>query len=226
MSYFDYLACNRELPTGHFGLPPKAIYNSYMAYRDSKDFTVPRNFLTGELADLNSEGMKKLERLKGKIVVYETARDARLLILEPYTPIVTHRGDEVFEPSRKVMAKHFTLPHLYNLYVSSKETLIEYLCKYLQPGDQAEVYTCWAGEETLKRKDIGEVVDLDEVEWEGNVPNCKRLSDNPFKRYLAPSKPNLNSQIGPVKRIDYAVHVLKEQESVLVALHKAQEQGL
>lgn len=227
MSYFDYLACNRELPTGHFGLPPKAIYNSYMAYRNSIDFVMPRNILTGKPIEIDDEKRIKMERIKGKVIVYKTARDALSLTLEPYSPIITRRGDKMFEPSREVMAKHFTLPYLYNLFVDSEEILTEYLCKYLEPGDQAEVYTCWAGDETIKRRGKERIVDLEDVVCGRYAPDQTQVSPGTnFTRYLAPSAPQEQNWIVPVKRIDYVVEVIQETGLEGVVLSKAQEQGL
>ena len=227
MSYIDYLACNRELPTGLFGLPPKAVYNSYTAYRNSFDFIVPRNVATGMPMDMKSEERKKLERLKGKVVVYEAARDARGLSLEPYSPVVTHRGDDVFEPSLKTMAKHFTLPFLYNLVADSEDTLTEYLCKYLAPGDRAEVYSCWAGEEAQKRKGEDRIVDLEDVVRRRYAPDLTQVSPGSvFTRYLAPGAPQTRNRIGPVTRIDYVVEVIREIGLEGVVISKAREQGV
>ena len=227
LSYIDYLACSRELPTGLFGLPPKAVYNSYIAYRNSFDFIVPRNVATGMPMELKSEDRKELERLKGNVVVYEAARDARGLSLEPYSPVVTRRGEEAFETSRKAMAKHFTLPFLYNLVADSEDTLTEYLCKYLEPGDQAEVYSCWAGEETQKRKGEDRIVDLEDVVRRRYTPDLSKVSPgNAFTRYLAPGAPQTRNRIGPVKRIDYVVEVIREIGLEGVVLSKAREQGV
>jgi hypothetical protein len=226
VSYFDYLACNRELPTGLYGVPPKAIYNSYMAYRNSVDFVVPRNPITGKAEDINSEDQMELERLKGKVVVYETVSDAQGLRLEPYSPIITHRGSEVFEAGMKVMAKHFTLPCLYNLYASTEKTLIEFLCKYLHPGDQAEVYTCWAGEEKNKFKGEVQIIDLEDVVQERAAPDqLQSINGNAFIRYLAPRMPQLQNRIAPVKPVDHVMQVIKEEGQIGVVVHKAQEQG-
>jgi len=160
------------------------------------------------------------------VVVYETARDARWLILEPYEPVITHRGDEVFEPSREVMAKHFTLPHIYNLHVGWEETLTEYLCKYLEPGDQVEVYSCLAGEETLIRTGEERIVDLEDViQGRYELQRMRLPPEIPFTHYLAPSVPQVQYQIGPVELIDHVARVVKELEQITVVLHKAQEQG-
>lgn len=226
MSYFDYLACNRELPTGVFGLPPKAIYNSYMAYRNSNDFVIPRNPVTNQLDDMNSEHQKKLERLKGKVVVYETISDRHGVRLEPCQPIITYRGNEVFETSKEVMAKHFTLPYLYNLDVSFEKTLAEFLCKYLQPGNQAEVYTCWAGEEENTFKGQVRIIDLQDVVQGRNLTNLSQSpKGNVFTRYLAPSTPQLQNRIAPIKPIDHVIEVIREIGDVCVLVHKAHEQG-
>ncbi len=226
MSYFDYLACSRELPTGLFGVPPKAIYNSYMAYRNSIDFVAPRNPMTNQLTDMNSEHQKKTEQLKGKVIVYETVSDTQGVRLEPYEPIITHRGGEVFETGRKVMAKHFMLPHLYNLYVSSEKTLMEFLCKYLQPGDQAEVYTCWAGEEKRKYKGEVQIIDLEDVvQGRGLSGQMQSSQGSAFTRYLAPSVPQLQYRIAPVKPVNHVMEVIKEKGHVGVVVHMAHEQG-
>lgn len=226
MSYFDYLACNRELPAGLYGVPPKAIYNGYKAYRNSGDFVLPRNPITGKAEDLSSEDQKELERLKGKLVVYETFSDAHGLRLEPYSPIITHRGGEVFETGMEVMEKHFTLPYLYNLYVSSEKTLMEFLSKYLQPGDQAEVYTCWAGEEKNEFKGEVQIIDLKDVVQGKLEPDQLQSSNgNTFVRYLAPRMPQLQNRIAPVMPVDHIMQVIKEDGQVCVVVHKAQEQG-
>ena len=226
VSYFDYLACNRELPTGLFGMPPKAVYDSYMAYKNSSDFVAPRNPLTGKLENMNREHQKKLERLRGNVVVYETAYDAHGLRLEPYTPIITREGNKVFETNMEEMAKHFTLPFLYNLYVSSEKKLMEFLCRYLQPGDQAEVYTCWAGEEKKKFKGEVRIIDLEDVVQGRNLSDQLQPSKgNAFTRYLAPRMPQLQNRIAPKKPIDFVMEVIKEEGHVGVVVHKAQEQG-
>ena len=226
MSYFDYLACSRELPTGLFGQPPKAIYNSYMDYKNSSDFVVPRNPFTNEPEDMNSESQKELEQIKGNVVVYETFSDFHSMSLEPYEPIVTRRGSDIFETSMDVMAKHFTLPYLYNLDMGSEKMLSDYLCKYLQPGDQAEVYTCWAGEEEETFKGQIQIVDLQEVVQGRNLSDLLQPTQgNAFTRYLAPSTPQLQNIIAPVKPVDHIMEVVKEDGDVCIILQKAREQG-
>ncbi|NLD60772.1 MAG: hypothetical protein GX647_14095 [Clostridiales bacterium] len=225
MSYFDYLACNRELPTGLFGLPPKAVYESYRAYMDSEDYVAPRNFLTGEAAEIGDEKRRKMREFKGAVVVYETFRDARYLSLEPYSPVVTRRGNAVFEPSRETMARHFALPYLYNLSVNNEATLLEYLCKYLAPGDRAEVYTCWAGEEELPRKGPERVVDLEDAVC-GRYEPDRLGKDGGFTRYLAPREPQVQNPIAPIEQIDFAVQIIREDGFQGVSVSEALKQGL
>ncbi len=226
MSYFDYLACNRELPTGLYGIPPIAVYDSYLAYSNSVDFVLPRNPITHQLVNMNSEEQKELERLKGKVVVYTAYSDIHGVSLKPYEPIITRRGGEVFETGKNAMARHFTLPYLYNLDVSSGKMLVEFLCKYLQPGDQAEVYTCWAGEEEETYMGDVQIIDLEEVvRGRCQSDQLQLLNRNSFTRCLAPRIPHLENKIAPIIPIDHVMQIIKEDGSVGISVHKAHEQG-
>jgi len=57
---------------------------------------------------------------------------------------------------------HFTLPYIYYLGMGCCEVVLrDFLCEYLKPGENAEVYYCWAAEEREERdRKWDQVVDL------------------------------------------------------------------
>jgi len=224
MSYFQYMACPREMPTGLFGHEPKAVYDSYLEYKRSSDYRPPDPALAAEQERRDPGHGRKRERMQGRVAVYETAKDAQRLSVEPFSPRVDSRGapapgdpkktvwKEYNRTSEQVLMRHFTLPFLYNVE-GSWEMIAEYLCKYLRPGERAEVYECWAGEEALPRKKKKDsAMDLEEFTPGSPVPEQSgREGRNGFVVYLAPRAPKGDCGIMPVGQGLCAVEVVVDR---------------
>jgi hypothetical protein len=127
MSNFQYMACAREMPTGLFGHEPVRVYDSYLEYKRSLDYRPSDPVLMAELERRDPGHERRREDMPGKVAVYETAMDALLLNVEPFSPGVDSRGvpapgcpertvwKEYNRTSREVLMKRFTLPFLYNI---------------------------------------------------------------------------------------------------------------
>lgn len=222
MSYFDYLSCNRELPTGSFGKPPKAVYPSYRAYKASPDYTVPRDMVTG--SPLKYDADRITARLKGNVIVYETFQDYHGVSIQPFESDGTGSGTrELWE----VVRPQFSLPYLYLVSFDRTAKLEEYLCKYLQPGDKAELFTCWAGDEGKERDHSQDrIIDLQWVLDNNGRTDEQNVSKEGFTLYLAPKAPASEIDMQPRKNPACAFEIIQESGHEACNVHMICAQGL
>jgi hypothetical protein len=213
MSYFTFMACGREMPTGLFGHEPKAVYDSYLEYKNSPDYVPPPSWFTAEIERRDPGYERKQEKVQGKIAVYATHKDHELLSVHPFTVRIDRHSvpdpdnpgkyiaEECNRTSAEVLMRHFTLPFLYDI----EGSIEKYLSMYLRPGERAEVYTCWAGEEALPREKEDATVDLEEfVRGTVDLSWLNKADGNQFTVYLAPREP-VQYDIKPIEWVRYAM---------------------
>ncbi|MCL2810273.1 MAG: hypothetical protein FWD25_00065 [Clostridia bacterium] len=221
MSYFSYLSCNRELPTGFFGKPPKAIYPSYDAYRSSPDYVVPQDLLTGKPRKIDENDITAC--LKGNVIVYATNEDSGGVRITPYSPIVTICGTQKIDDD---VSCYFTFPFRYNT-TGHRSSLEKYLCKYLQPGDQAQHLTCWAGGGKSKSDTWEEkTIDLQWVIDNNGWAEYTRIKNNSTVLFLAPKAPLPEIDIYPVKNPDFSCQIIQEGGFEAFTASSASAQGI
>ncbi len=225
MSYFSFMACGREMPTGLFGHEPKAVYDSYLEYKNSPDYVPPPSWFTAEIERRDPGHERKKEKIQDKVAVYAAIRDHEGVTVDPfYVRVDVHQlpdpdnpGKYIIEEynrtSEEVLMRHFSQPFLYIVGSGSESTLAKYLSMYLRPGERAEVYTCWAGEETLPREKEDAIVDLEEfVRGTLDLSWLDQVNGNQFTVYLAPREP-VQYDIKPVEWVRYAMEFTLEQST-------------
>jgi len=157
MSYIQYIASARPLPTGTWINPPLREYPSYEAYAKSPDFQIMwdkyvanwesfQNSLPPEIRrprpiQTPAEQLERYRCYKGKIAVYGGSVQHLCFDVDDFEEWEFTEGRFI---TFEVLRKHLTLPHIY-LY--SGNALYRYLCWAMQPGERVEFFTCWNGEE-------------------------------------------------------------------------------
>ena len=142
MSYFTFMACTREMPTGFFGHEPKAVYDSYLEYKSSPDYVPLSPKLATELERRDPGHERKKEKIQGKVAVYAKNSDHELMSVYPFSVRVDHHGvpdpdnpgeyciGEYNRTNEEVLMRHFTLPFLYTI----EGSIEKYLSMYLRPA--------------------------------------------------------------------------------------------
>ena len=219
MSYFTFMACTREMPTGFFGHEPKAVYDSYLEYKSSPDYVPLSPKLAAELERRDPGHERKKEKIQGKVAVYAKNSDHELMSVYPFSIRVDHHGvpdpdnpgeyciGEYNRTNEEVLMRHFTLPFLYTI----EGSIEKYLSMYLRPGERAEVYTCWAGEETFPMDKDDAIVDLEEfVRGTLDLSESDQGNGNQFTVYLAPREP-VQYDIKPIEWLRYVMEFTLER---------------
>jgi len=212
MSIYTHIATSRPLPLGQFATPPDVVYDNYDAYRRSKDYVKPEAVGIPAVYKLDR---KLLYETDCPVHVYHTSTALHGVRIDEYIDPTTISPskfgyDEANEKDEKVLVKfsmeefqqamfdqvvdgQFTLPYIYCLgMLYSEKALRDCLCAYLEPGDKAELYECWAQTEREERdKSWDQIVDLQDYMDNGNldVPTTEyaEKTEKRFVTYLAPS---------------------------------------
>lgn len=85
MSYFTFMACSREMPTGFFGHEPKAVYDSYLEYKSSPDYVPLSPKLAAVLERRDPGHERKKEKIQGKVAVYAKYNDHESVSVHPFS---------------------------------------------------------------------------------------------------------------------------------------------
>ena len=224
MSYITYLACSRELPCGHFGTPPKAIYESYADYCASEDYFIPHGH-KGPIPAFEIERRKERYcRAKGEVVVYERPEDIRHFLIEP---LPEHFRFDENDIELKRVKSHFTLPFIYVIY----DCPLDYLCKYLKPSDQVQYMSTWNNEEAPPRRNPDLFIDLQDyvdgkLSTEQIYDRMRQFEGNTFVHYTPPHTVQLLSYPERFYLPDYTFLVCPASELHVSDGAKMQKQGL
>jgi len=198
-----YLASGVPLPTGSLITAPDMVYDNYATYRHSKDFV-----------EIDSERIyvappydfvEKLHDTNCRVHFYQSGSKIRCLSIfeydkdDPPTRILPDVGESetLQKKQEQDVLIQFSLPYVYYLGMNPSEpALREYLCKYLKPGNEAELYECWSCTEREDRdKTWDQAVDLQNFIDNGDltVPTSKYAEDTKkrFVTYKAPLASNI-----------------------------------
>ena len=178
----SYLALGGPLPAGTYISRPDVIYRDYAAYRQSPDF------IQFELTKVHTEWPHsrgpKLADAKYPVHVYKNNSSFHVIGVIGYDlnkSLPTLRGPrdrerevpkEEQEQNRLAqdVSGQFTLPCIHQLgFFYSETTLREFLCSILAPGSKAELYRCFALNESAERdKTRDQVVNLPGITEDGD----------------------------------------------------------
>ncbi len=140
MSYCDCIACRHELPAGDFCVPHIAVYDSYRAFMSSEHY-IPLERRTASLsADAQRRALEERAlSCMGKVVV-QRSYGAPTAALHPFGENLPFADPDSLRAMEADAASHLTLPFKYHFDLN-----LDYLYKYLLPGEQIEIYCAWAG---------------------------------------------------------------------------------
>lgn len=182
MSYVTHIAAARPLPTGNWQTPPLRVYSSYEEYGRSPDFQRVWEMNPSSRCRTPEEKLEFYRRNKGRVEIYESRPN--FITVETFEPFEFSQGKWI---SREGLRTHLTLPELY--WCNSWDySLEQYLCWALRPGEEAEVLTCWNGEESQPLAGPVQEVDL-QVFADGGRIQYDVVNGNSLVRYRAPREP-------------------------------------
>jgi len=130
MSFEYFVSCSRELPSGHFGYPPKIFYQSYAEYFYSKDYRIDKYQYDRLGHDEYFHAEEQNCLLPGKVAIYKNSGGDGGFSLFPIDP---HENLSDYGPE---FAKHFR--YAYN-YMITRGDMAEYLRTYLLPEDKIDL---------------------------------------------------------------------------------------
>lgn len=202
MSYYSFVACNRPLMPGEYGVRPDRIYSSYAEYMASPDYR--SRSMGGEMASY------RLERsvLPGKIYFYEQRMPMRNTWMELREfPVLCNWIDEYrTKEEHDFIRKQFSLRYIY-----WGNCQPDFICKYLRPNDRLESLSIFLGHGEPLVEPIRKIIDLQD--YADGLQNFDTLwNDIP-----SPPANTLITYVPPqITRTQYAIESINLNEAVCV----------